>query len=237
MMINNLDGEIELTDSQVQSICSRRFGVGSDGLILIESSPESDFHVNFFNPDASKSFCGNGSRCAVHFANAIGAPNSKGTFTAIDGLHHYRFDVNEPGISLETKGEIQTVEDLYFLHTGSPHLIQVVDDVDLVEIADEGKKLRHHKNYQPEGTNVNFVEWTNSGAKMRTFERGVEAETFSCGTGVTAVGLLHQYLFGDDSTREIHTKGGTLNVQLSDKIWLFGPTKLVYSGELNLNEL
>ena len=236
-MVNNLNGEIQLSDSQVQSICSRRFGVGSDGLILIEPSQEADFHVNFYNPDASKSFCGNGSRCAVHFAQAIGVPNDQGTFTAIDGSHHYLFDPHEPGISLSTKGEIQSVEELYFLHTGSPHLIQVVDNVDEVEIHIEGKRLRHHPNFQPDGTNANFVEWTEKGAKMRTFERRVEAETYSCGTGVTAVGLLHQHLFGGDSSREIHTKGGTLSVQFSDKTWLHGPAKAVYSGELNLNEL
>ena len=237
MMINNLSGKLKLTDYQVQMICSRRFGVGSDGLILIEPSTIADFHINFYNPDASKSFCGNGSRCAAHFAVSNGAPADIGTFTAIDGLHHYVYDKSEPGISLETNGEIKAIDDLFFLNTGSPHLIQVVDDVASVDIEVDGEKLRHHERCKPLGTNVNFVEWTDNGAIVRTFERGVESETLSCGTGVTAVGLLHRHLFGGCIPRQIQTKGGTLRVYFEKRTWLYGPAKVVYLGELNLNDL
>ncbi|NQX90715.1 MAG: diaminopimelate epimerase [Flavobacteriales bacterium] len=239
IMINNMKGSITLTSSQIQWLCDRRFGIGSDGVILIEKSGEADFYVNFYNPDGSQSFCGNGSRCAVSFAIAENISDQKGAFSAIDGLHQFSIIHDQPEISMNALEDVETVGADYYVNTGSPHYVQVVNDVSKVDVLEEGAEVRYSDSYKPGGTNVNFVEWMDDGLKMRTYERGVEGETLSCGTGVTAAALVHQKHFGGSDSRRVITEGGELAVRFSQgdesqQVWLKGPAKKVFQGDIKL---
>jgi diaminopimelate epimerase len=221
-----------------QTWCDRRFGIGSDGIIFIEDSEETDFYMDFYNPDGSQSFCGNGSRCAVRFAQKLGI--AKGTtvsFKAIDGVH--RADLTDSTIAVKMKDveSIHLLDPDYFIHTGSPHYI-AFDEADSKNILEFGRTIRYSDAYKPGGTNVNLVK-TISGnhIAVRTYERGVEDETFSCGTGVTACALSYAHKNGiSHGTIQTDVKGGTLHVKFEKhangyhNIWLEGPAEFVYQG-------
>lgn len=227
----------ERDEQLVRLMCDRHFGIGSDGLMLIRPHRESDFQMIFFNPDASQSLCGNGSRCAVHFAQRIGLATEKGSFLTTDGIHRYRsIGPERIAVSMHDVRGVQEKSDGLFLNTGSPHLIVSVDDLANLDIDGEGKKYRHDPIFKDSGgTNVNFIKPLGPHEiEVRTYERGVEGETLSCGTGVTAV-ALSQGVEGDGRT-EIKTKGGTLVVtylkqgEVFSNIWLEGPVRRIYSG-------
>ena len=245
IMIDNRSGALKLSQEQVQFLCDRHFGIGSDGLILIESPQNAgeDFYMNFYNPDGSSSFCGNGSRCAVMYAKNLGIIRDTYKFSAIDGAHEAQVEDHlvavkmRDVVSIENRGN-----ESYFLHTGSPHVVAYVKD-NLNELFLEAAALpiRHDSMYAPGGTNVNFIESLSPDAiSMRTFERGVEGETLSCGTGVTAAALVHGSLNGKQQV-EIKTKGGILQVRFQmsspntfQNIFLIGPAQSVYSGQIHL---
>ncbi len=245
VMLDNLNGQYDsLTIPQIQLICDRRFGVGSDGLIKINSHNSSDFEVEYFNSDGSKSFCGNGARCSVAFAETLGVNVSDTSFLGIDGLH--KASKNQDVISLEMGdvSEIRKIENDFVIYTGSPHYIRFIDAINDLDIVQFGKRVRYSEEFKNEGINVNLVEIVDANNLIvNTYERGVEDETLSCGTGVTACVLAFAYqtqLLGEHKV-SVKVKGGNLSVFFNQEtlgkfttIHLIGPGQFVFSGEINV---
>lgn len=223
----------------VSFICDRRFGVGADGLILLENDANSDFSMVYFNSDGHKStMCGNGGRCIVAFAKYLGIIESKTSFKAIDGLHKATIKDGIVSLQIGDVLEIKTKPNSFFLDTGSPHHVQLVDDLEGFDVVKEGKKLRYGL-YGEKGSNINFVaQLAEASFAVRTYERGVENETLSCGTGVTAVALaMHSATKTSKNEVHVETQGGRLSVQFMKdtgykNIFLIGPAELVYKGEI-----
>jgi len=245
VVIDNRSREFDhLSEALVTVLCHRKFGVGSDGLMLVQGADDADFEMVFFNPDGSKSLCGNGSRCAVVFAERLGLAGASGSFITTDGRHDYRLlDSGEVAVQMRPAGPPRQVKGHLFLNTGSPHLVVRTDDVDAVDVAAEGKMLRYLPDFEKiGGTNVNFVApMGDHDIGVRTFERGVERETLSCGTGVTAVALALAAEVAGPQAVKIHTHGGVLRVRFHktdagfDDIWLEGPAQKVFSGEIDID--
>ncbi len=214
ILIDNRSGKIKLSKEQIVKACDRKFGIGADGLILIEPSPTSDFKVNYYNSDGSQSLCGNGSRAAVHFAAHLALLKNTTVFDAYDGKHEAAL-INPETIRLRMS-DVSTVQSLgedLFLNTGSPHVIRFVKEIRNYPVYEEGKSIRYSEAFKPGGTNVNFVELLpNHTIYVRTYERGVENETLSCGTGVTAAALAASRK-GYTSPISIKTLGGDLSVE------------------------
>ena len=241
VMIDNRDKAIDSDDIKfVQTLCERKFGIGADGLILIENHETTDFELIYFNSDGSKSLCGNGSRCGVMFARQLGIIQDKTTFMAIDGVHEAFIDDRDwVHLLMLDLDEVEQSNNHAFLDTGSPHYVLYEEDLDTADVVQKGKDVRYNERFATEGTNVNFVELEkNNTIKVRTYERGVEDETLSCGTGVTACSLAVSNL-GYESPVAIETKGGQLEVSFErisetefKNIYLIGPAKLVYSGSV-----
>lgn len=240
VLIDNRTGYFPQKDLLlIQSICHRHFGVGSDGLMLIQSTPEADFEMIFYNPDGSRSLCGNGSRCAVHYAAKLGLAKGEGIMLTTDGLHLYRnLPTSNIAIQMHPVSAIISKLGFSYLHTGSPHLIVPVDDIEEVDVLSQGSHLRYHSEFTDAGgTNVNFVAPIKNGAfAVRTYERGVEDETLSCGTGVTAVALAMANQTKINQSVVLETRGGTLQVSFRfvkgqfEDIWLEGPAKHIFTG-------
>ena len=241
IMIDNRDGALRFSSEQIVRLCDRKFGVGSDGVVLIEPHSSEDFYMNFYNPDGSQSFCGNGSRCAVAFARQLGIVGNHGMFGAIDKPHAFVVNDDEIAIQMRDVEAVEWEENQCVIQTGSPHLIQLVEDPYKLDVPLEGAAIRYSNRFAKEGINVNFVRMGERELWMRTYERGVEAETLSCGTGVTAAALSLAAL--QPSVREVlvHARGGDLKVKLertSDggfhDVWLCGPAKPVFQGTIEL---
>jgi len=229
----------------IQLICDRKFGIGADGLILIENHEKYDFNMVFFNPDGSQSFCGNGSRCAVQFAHELGIiTNTKTMFVSTDGLHE-ALVLGKSNIKLKMHNviDITTADDHYFMNTGSPHYVSFQKNINDLDIIQKGREVRYAEAYKTiNGTNVNFIEEKTAENLVRTYERGVEDETLSCGTGVTAcaisIALKNNLTKGEIN---IITKGGNLSVSLEKtaenhftNIWLEGAATFVFEGTISL---
>ncbi|MEQ8338128.1 MAG: diaminopimelate epimerase [Cyclobacteriaceae bacterium] len=238
ILIDNRDHKFPADDTAlITRMCDRKFGIGADGLILIEHEDTLDFKMIFFNPDGSKSLCGNGSRCAVAFAHQLNLADDKTKFITTDGPHDAHFD--EEGIihfSLHDVSEVKEHGEDLFIDTGSPHYIRFVKDLNDLDVIQEGRSIRYDKRFAPGGTNVNFVELKADGIAVRTYERGVEDETLSCGTGVTACALAATTK-GYTSPVNISTSGGNLQVSFEQtsphefrNIYLAGPVKKVFEG-------
>jgi diaminopimelate epimerase len=232
---------IDVSDHEtISSICHRKFGVGADGLILLEPSADADFAMIYFNADGLEgSLCGNGSRCAVACMHSLGRFGDQGTFLATDGIH--RAKVNSDGtvdLKISNLSNIEQGKDFFILNTGSPHYVTFVEDLSDLDIAQSGRAIRYSARFAKEGINVNFVEESAEGVEVGTYERGVEDETLSCGTGVTASALAHaiKHQIASGPTK-IKTKGGLLEVRFTYKegrfsnIWLSGPAQLVFEGQ------
>ncbi|OFZ01326.1 MAG: diaminopimelate epimerase [Bacteroidetes bacterium RIFCSPLOWO2_12_FULL_31_6] len=240
-MIDNRNDVFDKTNIKlIQQLCDRRFGIGADGLILIENFAGLDFNMIYFNTDGSKSFCGNGSRCAVVFANYLGIIESQALFLSTDGEHEAWINKNgEVSLKMHDVLKIEKGNDYYFIHTGSPHYMIDVDDVDKINVFEEGRKIRYNERFKLEGTNVNFVNYKPEGIAIRTYERGVEDETLSCGTGVTASALswADKYKLTEGKV-VVKTQGGELQVAFKRNefgfkdIWLIGPAVQVFKGEV-----
>lgn len=244
VMIHNPDWSIQLSTSEIRNLCDRRFGIGADGLIMVGDHNNLKFEMRYFNADGSRSFCGNGARCAVHFAKSLNYFSTQCDFMAIDGMHEA--EVIEGGsISLKMrdvkKVDVNDKND-YILDTGSPHYIRFVENLMDFDILEFGRNIRYNNFYRKNGINVNLAEIKDNQIQMLTYERGVENETLSCGTGATAVGLAHRKkneLEGTVSTI-IRVKGGELKV-ISDEnengyfnIYLVGPAEKVFVGEIEV---
>ncbi|MBK7407753.1 MAG: diaminopimelate epimerase [Saprospirales bacterium] len=234
---------IDLADETlIRHLCDRHFGIGADGLIALLKSPELDFEMKYYNADGREgSMCGNGGRCTVAFAFQVGIRKPHYQFLAADGLHEAFF--REQGWVELKMGDVKVVEageDFYFLNTGSPHYVRFVDKVSAVDVCALGKAVRYSDRFRQEGTNVNFVEEEDAGIAVATYERGVEDETLSCGTGITASALVTSLKrglpAGEPVQIPVRAKGGNLEVRFLKTeegfrdIWLCGPTKMVFGG-------
>lgn len=228
-------------------LCDRKFGIGADGLILLEErkNKKEDFEMVYFNSDGKESsMCGNGGRCIVAFAKHLGLVEEKAAFTAIDGFHEAKLQKDIVALKMADVVSVVEKASAVFLNTGSPHHTIFVDDVASLDIKDLGSKIRFSEEYRPAGgTNVNFVQSINdSRFKVRTYERGVEDETLSCGTGVTAVAIA-SYATGKTGSTAVtlETPGGELLVTFEPtnegfkNIWLSGPAKMVFKGIIDVN--
>ena len=235
----------DISTKQVNFLCHRRFGVGADGLMLLNNKPGFDFEMVYFNSDGKKgSMCGNGGRCLIKFASMLGIKKTKYFFSAADGPHEAEIDFNrEIRLKMQDVKGIEYSYTHFILNTGSPHYVKSVRDVMQVNVVEEGRSIRYSKEFEEDGINVNFVEVLGDDTiYVRTYERGVEDETLSCGTGVTASALISAHSDNGFNRVEVKTNGGRLSVEfekISDQefqnIWLCGPAELVYKGEVNLN--
>lgn len=228
-----------LTQEDIALICHRRFGIGADGFILIEKDESTDFKMVYFNSDGREStMCGNGGRCSVMFAKSLGMIGDKDIrFQAIDGVHTASIDGETVNLGMNDVRQITSAESGVFLDTGSPHHVQSVTGLADFKVDTEGRRIREQV-YGEEGSNVNFIEWDGTILKVRTYERGVEGETYSCGTGVTASAIaLHHLNQTKEEKVSISTPGGELSVSFShidgvySNVTLSGPAKKVFEGE------
>jgi diaminopimelate epimerase len=245
VIIDNRNGAYtSLTKQQISHICNRRFGVGADGLMLLENTEGYDFKMVYFNADGSEStMCGNGGRCLVKFAYHIGLHKNSFNFLAVDGAH--QAEITTDGLVRLKMVDVNNVEehDAYsILNTGSPHYIKFDEDVEAVDVLKEGSVIRNSERFKTEGINVNFTEQLkNDAIFVRTYERGVENETYSCGTGVTAAALVFAHNDNGFNQVRVKTLGGMLSVEFYkinsytfNNIWLCGPALLVYSGTITI---
>jgi diaminopimelate epimerase len=228
--------------NQIIFLCDRKFGIGSDGLILIEKSNFADFEMIFFNPDGSKSLCGNGSRCAVRYAFELKMIGLNCTFLAYDGMHQASFTENLIRVEMRNVAAIEDYADFLFLNTGSPHVVVFKSDIEALNVLEEGRKIRYDKRFESiGGTNVNFVSILNNEIHIRTYERGVEDETLSCGTGVTAAALAYSLKNMTRDNYTVVTRGGNLKVAFTNlgngsfaNINLSGPAEFIFDGNIEI---
>lgn len=243
VMIDNRDNTFPKNDTKlVAQLCDRRFGIGADGLILLENASSTDFRMVYYNSDGNTStMCGNGGRCIVAFAKHLGIIDDETEFEAVDGRHHAT--ISEDGtVSLHMK-DVHTVtvyENYVFLDTGSPHHVELVEDLQTLDVKHIGANIRYSGLYGDAGSNVNFVSPVSADKfSVRTYERGVEDETFSCGTGVTAVAIAMKVLGKTTSNEvELSTPGGLLKVSFLPvgkefkEVYLTGPANFVFEGTI-----
>jgi diaminopimelate epimerase len=244
IIIDNRNGSFDPGNiALINKMCDRRFGVGADGLILISENKPYDFEMKYFNSDGKAgTMCGNGGRCISHFAVSIGLAGKETRFIAADGIHEARINDNIVELKMNDVVDIRLIDDNYFINTGSPHYMVFVKNAAETDVFEEGKKLRWSGDFAPGGTNVNFVEVTGKGIFVRTFERGVENETLSCGTGSTAAAIASVLAGHLDTNRiDVKTLGGDLSVSFEivnnkeiRNIWLRGPAEFVFSGMISL---
>ncbi len=245
VMIDNRQNTFPKNNTKlIERLCDRRFGIGADGLILLENDNSTDFKMVYYNSDGNESsMCGNGGRCLVAFAKKMNVINNETTFIATDGLHHAT--VSENGIvSLQMKDvdEVAIYSDYVFLNTGSPHHVALVDDLEHFDVATNGAKIRYSDLYGKAGSNVNFVKQISENHfAVRTYERGVEDETLSCGTGVTAVAIAMNATGKTSASKiKLDVQGGKLEVsfkksnEVYSSVHLIGPATFVFEGEIDL---
>ncbi len=227
----------------VARLCHRHFGIGADGLILLQTDPDGTLRMVYFNADGAEgSMCGNGGRCFVRFAHDLGLITNHVRFIAVDGPHEAQVQSDEIRLRMGDVAGMKHHTAFSFLNTGSPHVVQFDDDVENLDVVAVGRPLRYSAPFSPGGTNVNFVQtMPDQSLFVRTYERGVEDETYSCGTGVTAAALVAHRQFGLTSPVAIRTLGGNLRVAFDshpdgsfDNIYLIGPAQRVFEGELTV---
>jgi len=239
VMIDNRHNAFRKNNTElVATMCDRKFGIGADGLILLEEHPTLDFTMVYYNADGNlSSMCGNGGRCIAHFAKHLGIIDAKAVFEAADGMHEATLHGDVVSLKMSDVVTIKVSEEYTFLDTGSPHHVQLVNNLMAFDVRTNGAAIRYNT-YGNEGANVNFVESISKDTFLvRTYERGVEDETLSCGTGVTAVALA---LFETGKTLAtnvlLKTPGGMLTVRFTktergySNVFLEGPAILVFKG-------
>ncbi len=243
VMIDNRARVMDTSNtSLINFLCDRRLGIGADGLICLENADNFDFKMRYFNADGNEStMCGNGGRCIVAFAKYLTIINESAHFIAIDGEHKANIIKEEVSLGMQDVSDIQITNTHLFLNSGSPHHVTFVDDVNTVNVKKEGAKIRNGAPYYKEGTNVNFVTQMDENIfNVRTYERGVEDETLSCGTGVTAVAIAaHKSGKTKNNTVILKTRGGDLKVSFNFKndvytqVFLKGPAVQVFKGNIS----
>ncbi len=244
IMIDNRSNTFPKNDIKlINKLCDRRFGIGADGLILLETSTKKDFTMLYHNADGNEgSMCGNGGRCIVAFAKQLGLIEEKANFDAIDGLHSAFIKNDIVSLQMIDVTTISNTNTHSFLNTGSPHHVQFFDSIANIDVKELGAKIRYGAPYLNEGTNVNFAEQlSNNSFKVRTYERGVEDETLACGTGVTAVAIAAN---NSNKTNAnpilIEVLGGQLEVSFTKEgnsyknVFLKGPAQFVFKGNITI---
>ncbi|WP_372793559.1 diaminopimelate epimerase [Lutibacter sp.] len=242
IMIDNRNTTFPKNDVKlINKLCDRRFGIGADGLILLESSKINDFKMVYFNADGNEStMCGNGGRCIVAFAKKLSIIEDETTFNAIDGLHYASIKDNVVNLQMIDIETVNVFENHLFLNTGSPHHVSFSDNITNINIKELGAKIRYGAPYFKEGTNVNFAEQISDNSfKVRTYERGVEDETLACGTGVTAVAIAaNKSNKTKANSINIEVLGGNLEVSFKREgnsytnVFLKGPAEFVFEGNI-----
>lgn len=240
MMIDNREDIFPKDDlSVITQLCNRRFGIGADGVILIEYAEGLDFEMVYYNPDGSQSLCGNGSRCAVMFANQLGIIENDTKFLAIDGAHEAHINEGSVHLLMHDVHDVEMIGEDFLIDTGSPHYIKYVTDLDQKDMIAEGQAIRYSDRFKSEGVNVNLIEEDGDGLKIRTYERGVEGETFSCGTGCTAAALSYGLKRKLEKV-PLKAVGGDLEVSFQrngeafTNIYLVGPAQRVFEGQISI---
>lgn len=242
IIIDDRSLTFQLDTAAIAQLCNRRFGIGADGLMLIQNETGYDFRMVYFNSDGTEgTMCGNGGRCLVRFAADQGIVTDKAHFIAVDSPHLAYITPEKISLQMQDVADIAQHDDDYFTNTGSPHVVRFVQQVQFTDVKNIGAAIRYSEAYQGQnGTNVNFVEKLDPQTLfVRTYERGVEDETYSCGTGVTAAALVSNATKGMPSPIQIKTLGGELAVQFEGnsmdgftQIFLIGPAKHVFTGEI-----
>lgn len=245
VIIDNRELKFNRSDNDlVAKLCDRRFGIGADGLMLLQSKIGYDFEMVYYNSDGNESsMCGNGGRCIVEFARTLGLVKSKANFLATDGEHEAMVNPGFISLKMNNVSKVEMNAAFSFLNTGSPHYVAFVSNVKNYNVFEEGKKIRNNERFKDKGTNVNFIEKELNELFVRTYERGVEGETFSCGTGVTAAALVASLKNVSTATDycDVKTLGGNLKVKFKKHddnsftdIWLEGPATFVFKGEITI---
>ncbi|WP_395073740.1 diaminopimelate epimerase [Flavobacterium sp.] len=245
IMIDNRPLQFPKNDTKViEKLCDRRFGIGGDGLILLENDETTNFKMVYYNSDGNQSsMCGNGGRCIIAFAKKLDIIENSATFIAIDGLHHATINDNDiVSLQMIDVSEIKIHTDYTFLNTGSPHHIIEVKNLENVAVKTEGSKIRYSDLYAPSGSNVNFAtQIADNEFSIRTYERGVEDETLSCGTGATAVAIaMHATKMTYSNNIKINVQGGKLEVSFVEEngiyknVFLKGPATFVFETTLTI---
>lgn len=246
VMIDNRKVRINPGQKLVKHLCDRHFGIGADGMILLEKDDRTDFSMRYYNADGNEgTMCGNGGRCIALFARQLGLINEEAEFTAIDGLHFAKILATQDESSI-IRLKMNDVENIiekqgqWMIDTGSPHLLIPVENPEEVDVYMEGRKIRYSDLFAEEGINVNFVKITEGKVWMRTYERGVENETLACGTGAVAAAVAaYSGHHGFNSPVPVEARGGKLKVYLKAKagkftdVWLEGPARYVFNGVIN----
>lgn len=244
ILIDDRDLNIVLEQSTIVRLCDRHFGIGADGIILLQNDSNSNFKMLYFNSDGRQgSMCGNGGRTAVRFAHDLGIIQEKTKFKAVDGMHEALISKDIVQLKMTNVEGVDIYPSHTFLNTGSPHHVEFVKDLDAVNVAQIGAQIRYGNPYFDEGSNVNFVEiLTSDTFKIRTYERGVESETLACGTGVTAAaiaGFERELL--NSTTVKAFALGGEIEVSFEknksggyENIWLKGPAEKVFEGQIDI---
>lgn len=249
ILLDNRANIYHLTEKQITFMCDRHFGIGADGLMLLNLKQGFDFEMKYYNADGAEgSMCGNGSRCMVRFAAKMGIRmgihKSKYHFIAVDGEHKAHIDMNDlVRLKMNDVNNVEVHSNHFILNTGSPHYVKHIGDVMAMDVKEGGRMIRYSKEFEKEGINVNFVETLEEDKiYVRTYERGVEDETLSCGTGVTASALVSAHNDNGFNRVEVKTPGGNLSVEFDKKddnhfenIWLNGPAEFVFKGEIELH--
>jgi len=241
IIVNAINDNFNLSSEKINELCDRHFGIGADGLMILKKHDEYDFEMIYYNADGKEgTMCGNGGRCIVAFAKKNELIENYTKFLAIDGEHEAYIDEdNIVKLKMQNVENIEINSNYYFLNTGSPHYVEFVENIDNFDVYNIGKKIRHKQLFSPNGTNVNFGEIENNFLKIRTFERGVENETLACGTGTVALAISYALkLQTTESPIYVKALGGDLKVFFEKQnnkfinIWLEGPTKFVFLGEI-----
>lgn len=246
VIIDNRDEQIKRDQTDLfKHACDRRFGIGADGFIMLQNHPDYDFEMVYYNSDGNESsMCGNGGRCIVRFAHMLGVIGNTTRFLAIDGVHEAIVDGDLIRLKMGDVDSIEVGDDFIFLDTGSPHYVKTISNVSGLDIIPEAQAIRYNDRFKANGTNVNFIEPQGEVLHVRTYERGVEDETLSCGTGVTASAIANHVNNGfaaGSFTQIITTPGGKLTIQFNvntdrkvNNIWLIGPAEKVFEGEISI---
>ena len=243
VIIDNRNNTFPKNNTEIiNKLCNRYFGIGGDGLILLEADDKTDFKMVYFNADGNEStMCGNGGRCIVAFAHKLNIFKKETTFIAIDGLHHATIDNNIVSLQMIDVDDVKTEKDYFFANTGSPHHVQLVENIGDFDVVNIGRQIRNEV-YGTEGSNINFAEQQNENTfRVRTYERGVEDETLACGTGVTAVALA-MYETKKTTSKNINllVEGGKLSVSFDTEknayknVHLTGPADFVFKGTIKI---
>jgi diaminopimelate epimerase len=247
ILVDNRNGVFDNQNPEILSkLCDRRFGIGADGIMFIQNTDGFDFEMIYYNADGKpSSMCGNGGRCIVAFAKFLNIIKKETNFLAVDGWHYAKISDTGDWVSLRMIDvkHIESDEDAWTLNTGSPHYVKLVSKLSEKDVYHDGKAIRNQDNYKAEGINVNFVEDFKDHLFVRTYERGVENETYACGTGVTAVALAmakQKNQIGENTNTRVKVLGGDLNIRFNydgkvfSNIFLEGPAKFVFEGFMSV---